>query len=93
MTDIRVFQKSDTARVVTTMAAAFQNDALYRYFIPEDAARESFLEKFMAFRLRYGLKYGTVLVAGGGAGVAIFLAPGHQMGPKELLLALLSREP
>ena len=52
MTDIRVFQKSDTARGVTTMAAAFQNDALYRYFIPEDAARESFLEKFMAFRLR-----------------------------------------
>lgn len=40
----------------------------------------------MAFRLRYGLKYGTVLVAGGGAGAAIFLAPGHQMGPKDLLL-------
>lgn len=86
MPDIRAFQKSDTARVVSTMAAAFANDALYRYFIPEDAARQSFLKTFMAFRLRYGLKYGTVLVANEGEGVAIFLASGHQMNPTDLLL-------
>ena len=86
MPDIRAFQKSDTAQVVATMAAAFANDALYRYFIPEDAARQSFLEKFMAFRLRYGLKYGTVLVTNDGEGVAIFLRPGHQMNPADLLV-------
>lgn len=85
MADIRTFQKSDTARVVTTMADAFANDALYRYFIPEDEARQSFLKQFMAFRLRYGLKYGTVLVANDGEGVAIFLKPGHQMNPADLL--------
>ena len=86
MPNIRAFQKSDTAQVVATMAAAFANDALYRYFIPEDAARQSFLEKFMAFRLRYGLKYGTVLVTNDGEGVAIFLRPGHQMNPADLLV-------
>lgn len=86
MTEIRPFQKQDTAQVVDTMAAAFAEDALYRYFIPEDAARQSFLKAFMAFRLRYGLKYGTVLVANDGEGVAIFLAPGHQMNPADLLL-------
>lgn len=86
VTEVRPFEKNDTDRVVSAMAGAFADDALYRYFIPEDEARERFLRKFMAFRLRYGLKYGTVLVAGGGAGAAIFLAPGHQMGPKDLLL-------
>ena len=53
---------------------------------PEDAPRQSFLEKFMAFRLRYGLKYGTVLVANGGEGAAVFLKPGHQMTPADLLV-------
>ena len=86
VTEVRSFAKNDTDRVVSAMAGAFADDALYRYFIPEDEARERFLKKFMAFRLRYGLKYGTVLVADEGAGVAVFLAPGHQMGPKDLLL-------
>ncbi len=86
MAEIRPFQKQDTDRVVNTMAAAFANDALYRYFVPEDAERRAFLKAFMAFRLRYGLKYGTVLVANGGDGVAIFLKPGHQMNPADLLL-------
>ena len=50
MANIRAFQKQDTARVISTMAGAFADDPLYRYFIPEDAARERFLKKFMAFR-------------------------------------------
>ena len=86
MVDVSPFQEHDRARVVSTMSKAFADDDLYRYFIPEDGVRERFLRGFMAFRLRYGLKYGTVLVAGEGAGVAVFLAPGHQMSPKDLLL-------
>lgn len=86
MVQVRPFQESDRARAVSTMAQAFASDDLYRYFIPEDGARERFLKRFMAFRLRYGLRYGTVLVADEGAGVAVFLAPGHQMSPKDLLL-------
>lgn len=86
MANIRAFQKQDTARVISTMAGAFADDPLYRYFIPEDAARERFLKKFMAFRLRYGCRYGNVLVADGGVGVAVFLKPGHNMGPADLLL-------
>ena len=86
MAEIRPFQKNDTEQVVTTMAAAFANDALYRYFVEEETERKAFLEKFMAFRLRYGQKYGKVFVADGGEGLAIFLAPGHTMGPADLLL-------
>ena len=86
MAEIRPFQKQDTVRVVSAMTDAFAEDALYRYFIPEDAKRRAFLEKFMAFRLRYGCKYGTVLVANEGEGVAVFLRPGHQMNPADLLL-------
>ena len=86
MANIRAFQKQDTARVISTMAGAFADDPLYRYFIPGDGAREDFLKKFMAFRLRYGRKYGKVLVADGGVGVAVFLKPGHEMGPADLLL-------
>ena len=86
MAEVRLFQENDRDRAVSTMVRAFANDDLYLYFIPEDGARERFLEKFMAFRLRYGLKYGMVLVADEGAGVAVFLAPGHQMSPKDLLL-------
>ena len=58
MVEIRPFQKSDAEQVVTTMAAAFANDALYRYFVPEDAERRAFLKAFMAFRLRYGIACG-----------------------------------
>ena len=65
MANIRAFQKQDTARVISTMAGAFADDPLYRYFIPEDAARERFLKKFMAFRLRYGCRYGKALMAHG----------------------------
>ena len=86
MTEIRPFQKQDTPRVVNTMAAAFAEDALYRYFVKEEAERKAFLEAFMAFRLRYGQKYGKVFVADGGEGVTIFLKSGHQMGPADLLL-------
>lgn len=86
MTEIRPFQKQDTPRVVNTMAAAFAEDALYRYFVEEEAERKAFLEAFMAFRLRYGQKYGKVFVSDGGEGVAIFLKSGHQMGPADLLL-------
>ena len=39
MAKIRPFQKNDTARVVDTMAAAFADDALYRYFVEGEAER------------------------------------------------------
>ena len=68
------------------MAEAFASDALYRHFIEEEAERKAFLERFMAFRLRYGQKYGKAFVTDGGEDVAIFLAPGHKMGPADLLL-------
>ena len=40
MANIRAFQKQDTARVISAMTGGFANDPLYRYFIPEDAARD-----------------------------------------------------
>lgn len=85
MAEIRLFEKRDTARSVETMAAAFANDALYRYFVEDEGERLAFLKKFMAFRLRYGQKYGSVLVADGGEGVAVLLSPAHKMGPMDLL--------
>ena len=67
MAEVRLFREDDRDLGVSTMVRAFANDGLYRYFIPEDGNRGRFLEKFMTFRLRYGLKYGTVLAAGEGA--------------------------
>ena len=86
MAEIRAFQKSDTEKVVSVMSDAFADDALYRYFVEDEAERKAFLKPFMAFRLRYGRKYGKVLVSGGGEGMAVFLAPGHQMSRADLLL-------
>lgn len=83
--EIRSFAPQDFDAVVSTMTEAFAEDALYRYFVEDKAQRQRFLTKFMAFRLRYGLAFGTVLVTDDCQGVAIWLAPGHAMTPWDLL--------
>lgn len=76
---IREFQKRDEAKVVSVMAAAFEKDALYRYFIEDAPRRQKFLEKFMRFRLKIGCKHGKVFVSDDCEGVAVWLAPGYRM--------------
>lgn len=83
---IRPIEKGDVPKAVRTMADSFQDEALYVYFIPDAQRRARFLERFMRFRLKFGMKYGTVLVTDDCAGVAVFLPPGNRMKPADLLL-------
>ncbi len=84
--NLREFQKRDTEQVLSTLCAAFQNDGLYAYFIEDPGARARFLRAFMRFRLKYGLKAGTVWVTDGCEGVLILIKPNQVMSPKHLLL-------
>lgn len=83
---IRLITKQDVPKVVRTMADSFQQEDLYTYFLPDEGQRAAFLEKFMLFRLKFGMKYGTVLVTDDCQGVAVFLPPENKMKPKDLLL-------
>lgn len=47
--EIRLIEKSDVSKVAEAMADSFHNEALYRYFVPDEGKREQFLGKFLAF--------------------------------------------
>ena len=68
---------------VNTLSAAFQNDPLYRFIIPDDGERSAFLQVFFAFRLRYGMNFGEVHVTSGTCeAVAVWIrAEGARKGP------------
>lgn len=82
---IREMTKADTEAVVETLSLAFENEALYAYFIPDAAARAAFVRRFLRFRLRYGLKKGRVFVTDDCSGVAIWIRPGQSMTPFDLI--------
>jgi len=60
--------------VTSVFSAAFQNDPLYSWLIPDELARRSLLPLFFNFRVRYGLYYGEVHVTSPAAeGAAIWI--------------------
>lgn len=84
--NIRQITKADVPKIVRTMVDSFLQEDLYVYFVQDEQRRICFLEKFMLFRLKFGMKYGTVLVTDDCQGVAVFLPPERQMKPLDLIL-------
>lgn len=82
---IREYQKDDFTKLIDTMCDAFQDDVLYTCFIEDKSARIEFLKKFMKFRLKVGLKKGTVFVSDDGEGVLVLLAPNKGMNLMDLI--------
>lgn len=82
---IHEFRASDLDAAASAMAGAFAADPLYRYFIADEEARLAFLSGFMRFRLRYGVRRGTVFVTDDQKVVAVWLPPGMEMGPLDVL--------
>lgn len=72
---IRPLEKYETDAAAQTLAAAFAQDPLYQYFVEDVEKRHRFLERFMKFRIRYGLKKGMVLTTDDLKGVAICTPP------------------
>lgn len=83
--NIREFKKDDFDKVVSSMCDAFLQEDLYLYFVQDNVKREKFLKKFMAFRLRYGLKKGRVFVDEDCRSVAIWIKPNQTMTPVDLI--------
>lgn len=83
--NIRPFCSDDFDRAVAAMVDAFAEDALYRYFVEDPSRRRAFLERFMRFRLRYGLARGTAFVTEDVSAVAVWLRPDSHMTPFDLI--------
>ncbi len=58
--EIRQLEERMLPEAVETFAAAFRDDDLYRFIVPDEGRRREFLRAFFAFRIRYGMKFGEV---------------------------------
>lgn len=83
--EIRLYQPGDEKQIVKLLADAFQEDPLYHAFVHDPAKRRRFLEEFMRFRLRFGVKKGLVFVEKECRGAAILIRPDQQMTPWDLI--------
>lgn len=82
---IREYRPEDFDKVLHVMCDAFSSDRLYEYFIEDPAQRQNFLNLFMKFRLRFGVKKGQVFVTDDVEGVIILLRPNKTMSPADLI--------
>ena len=82
---IREYRPEDFDKVLRVMCDAFSKDRLYEYFIEDHAQRQNFLNLFMKFRLRFGVKKGQFFVTDDVEGVIILLRPNETMSPADLI--------
>lgn len=82
---IREYRPEDFDRVLAVMCDAFKADRLYEYFIEDPAQRQKFLNIFMQFRLKFGVKKGTVFVTDDVEGAIILIKPGQSMSVADLI--------
>jgi ribosomal protein S18 acetylase RimI-like enzyme len=66
---------ADRERVVRTVVHAFAADPAFRYFFPDDATYEEHAAAFAGWLFDRRVGHGTVWVADGGAGVAMWEPP------------------
>jgi ribosomal protein S18 acetylase RimI-like enzyme len=77
----------DVARLAEVLAAAFHDDPVFVWLLPDQARRRERLRRFFALELRMaGLARGTVQTTDGLAGAALSLPPGqwHEPWPSQL---------
>ena len=70
--DIRTADRADIDGLTTTLAAAFQEDPLWRWVFPDPAA----LEVWWRFYITSAVRYPFVRIAGDYAAVAVWIPPG-----------------
>lgn len=84
---IRPMRASEIPIVAQVMAEAFMSDKLYACLVKSDDMRQAFLRRFMAFRLKFGMKKGFVEVTEDLKGVAVWILPGNRMEFVDLILS------
>lgn len=66
------------------LAAAFFDDPVWSWLLPDDARRRTQLERFFAIETRIVAAHGKVWANGDGSAVALWLAPGEwRLPPRE----------
>lgn len=71
---LRIATPADAGSIAETLALAFFDDPVFRWFIPDDDRRRERLPRF--FRLLFRLESGTVLTAPGGQATSFWRPPG-----------------
>lgn len=82
---IREYRPEDFDKVLAVMCDAFSKDRLYEYFIEDPAQRQKFLNTFMRFRLKFGVKKGKVFVTDDVEGAIILIKPNQSMSMVDLI--------
>ncbi len=83
--NIREYRKSDFDSLHSVMCDAFSSDSLYSYFIEDEEERKKFVQQFMKFRLKFGIKKGKVFVTDDCNCLLILIMPNQEMKPGDLL--------
>jgi ribosomal protein S18 acetylase RimI-like enzyme len=68
--------RDDAARLAHALARAFEDDPVFRWFSPDDGRRRAMLPDFFAVFVAAFMRHGETYIGGGGAGAALWSAPG-----------------
>ena len=84
--EVRAASRSDVPALAATLAAAFHDDPVIGWWIPDDAERGAVLPRFFSFAVEHQwLRHGEVHVAGDAEGGAAWAPPGRWRPPQDAL--------
>ena len=82
--EVRAASRSDVPALAATLAAAFHDDPVIGWWIPDDAERGAVLPRFFSFAVEHQwFRYGEVHVAGRADGAAAWAPPGAWRLPED----------
>jgi GNAT superfamily N-acetyltransferase len=73
---VRAARPDDASRLATALAGAFYEDRVFRWFSPDDGRRGAMLPGFFDVFVDAFTAHGETYAGGGGAGAALWAAPG-----------------
>jgi ribosomal protein S18 acetylase RimI-like enzyme len=89
--EVRGASPADVPPLTATLAAAFQDDAVMRWWIGDDEERAAVLPRFFSFAVEHQwLRHGEVHVAGDAEGGAAWAPPGRWRPPQDALAEIAS---
>jgi GNAT superfamily N-acetyltransferase len=78
---VEAARHDDAPRLAHTLARAFEDDPVFRWFSPDDGRRRAMLPGFFAVFAEAFLRHGEVYKGDAGAGAALWAGPGvHPIG-------------
>jgi ribosomal protein S18 acetylase RimI-like enzyme len=87
--ELRHASVEDTVPVAATLAAAFQDDPVMRWWIADDAARAAVVPRFFEFALEHQYaRHEEIYIAGEDGGAAAWCPPNEWRLPEEEFAAL-----